>query len=467
MSETLSSVPPGRYDVFTGRAGGFRVTVLRPVQSSKVQPGTSTKESLLESASQDSLVPEGQPFCEREGQKLARRRFQNGSLFLRGKEEKKWIARWREDVIEAGQLKRVYRSEVIGTLKDFPTQRLAKRELYDRLSTVNDLRYRARPTSTFQEFVSRWQSMVLSQHKPSTQATIRSQIRKYLIPFFGSWKLREIGPEEIQRFLSGVKRSPKTVKNLFATLQMLWKSARAWGYVAHDAVSDAVLPKQRRARRRFFTIEEAQRILAAVCEPYYTFYWLAAESGMRAGELCGLRTDDFDLERGIVCIRQSVWRGKFQSPKSENAVRAFALSPQLLAHILEFLRRWQPNERRLLFATRNGTPWDANLLVKRKLYPLLDSLGIERGGLHAFRHMNSTLMDRLGVPLKVRQERLGHSDPRLTLDVYTHMVNADDLRFAAQIGEMLHSNSIAPELHPFAPKSQKEGVAVERQPLVN
>jgi hypothetical protein len=88
--------------------------------------------------------------------------------------------------------------------------------------------------------------------------------------------------------------------------------------------------------------------------------------------------------------------------KSENAVRCFALSPRLLAHIADFLKRWQPNERGLLFATRNGTPWDANLLGKRKLYSLLDSLGIERGGLHAFRHTNSTLMDRLGVPLKVR-----------------------------------------------------------------
>jgi integrase len=49
---------------------------------------------------------------------------------------------------------------------------------------------------------------------------------------------------------------------------------------------------------------------------------------------------------------------------------------------------------------------------------LLDSLGIERGGLHAFRHTNSTLMDHLRVPLKVRQQRLGHNDPALTLGVY-------------------------------------------------
>jgi integrase len=91
----------------------------------------------------------------------------------------------------------------------------------------------------------------------------------------------------------------------------------------------------------------------------------------------------------------------------------------------------------LLFATRNGTPWDANLLVKRKLYPLLDSLGVERGGLHAFRHTNSTLMDRLGVPLKVRQQRLGHSDSSTTLDTYTRVDSADDVRFTEQLDGIL------------------------------
>jgi integrase len=270
--------------------------------------------------------------------------------------------------------------------------------------------------------------------------------------------MREIGPEDVQRFVSGVKVSGKTAKNIFATMQMLWKSARVWGYVAHDAVSDVVLPKRQHVSRRFFSVEEVQRILASASEPYHTFYWLAVETGMRAGELCGLRVNDFDLERGLVSVRQSVWRGRFQSPKSENAVRSFALSPRLLAHIADFLKRWKPNERRLLFATRHGTPWDASLLIKRKLYPLLDSLGIERGGLHAFRHANSTLMDRLGAPLKLRQQRLGHSDPALTLGVYTHVASEDDLRFAEQLDAILRPN---------APKLETEGVAPGRQPLVN
>jgi integrase len=97
--------------------------------------------------------------------------------------------------------------------------------------------------------------------------------------------------------------------------------------------------------------------------------------------------------------------------------------------------------------------------VKRKLYPLLDALGIERGGLHAFRHANSTLLDRLGVPVKVRQERLGHSDPALTLGVYTHVASEDDSRSAEQLDGILH---------PIAPKKEKpEPAAVANSGSIN
>jgi|SRR5579872_6761944 len=404
------------------------------------------------------LSAQGQQIGERGGS-LARRRFQKGSVFLSGKKNRVWVGRWREDVIEDGRIRRTYRSEVLGSKSDYPTKRLALRELEKRLSVVNDPRYRARPTAKFAEFAPRWESLVLTQHKPSTQVTIRSHIRKHLVPFFGHLQMRDIGPEEVQRFVSSVKVSAKTAKNLFATMQMLWKSARTWGYVAHDAVFDVVLPKRHRVAHRFFSVEEVQRIFASAPEPYHTFYWLALETGMRAGELCGLRVNDFDLQQGFVSVRQSVWRGKFQSPKSENAIRSFALSPRLLAHVADFLKRWKPNERGLLFATRNGTPWDANLLVKRKLYPLLDSVGIERGGLHAFRHTNSTLMDRLGVPLKVRQQRLGHSDPSLTLGVYTHVESGDDVRVALQLDGILH---------PIAPKKEKpESAALANSGFIN
>lgn len=369
---------------------------------------------------------------------MARRRFQKGSLFLRGKRNPVWVGRWREDVIEEGRVRRIYRSEVLGTLAEIPTRPLAERELQSRLSTVNDPGYRARPTATFQQFASRWENTVLSQHKPSHQGTVRSHIRKYLLPFFGRFTLREIRTEQVQRFLSGVTASPKTVRNLYITIRSMWKSARVWGYVAHEVCEGLVLPKSHRARRIFFTLEEVQRIILEAAEPQKTLYWLAAETGMRAGELTGLRLDDLDLEGRMMHVRQSAWHGKIQSPKTENAYRAFALSPQLCSHLAGFLRTWRPNEGRLLFATKNGTPWDSNQVVKRRLRPLLRSLGITVAGLHAFRHANETMMDRLSVPLKVRQERLGHSDPRMTLGTYTHVASADDRRIADQLGEILH-----------------------------
>jgi integrase len=72
---------------------------------------------------------------------------------------------------------------------------------------------------------------------------------------------------------------------------------------------------------------------------------------------------------------------------------------------------------------------------------MLRDLSIPHCGLHAFRHANSSLMDRLGTPVKVRQQRLGHSDPNITLGIYTHVASEDDRRIAAQLGEILRPNA--------------------------
>ena len=387
---------------------------------------------------------------------MARRRYQRGSLFLRGKRHRVWVGRWREDVIEAdGTLRRPYRSKVLGSLSDLRTRKLALRELERHLAPINDPRYRARPSCTFAEFANRWQNTVLTQHKVSTQFTIRSELRRHIVPFFGPCLMRDIRPELVQGFVSQVKTGPKTVRNLAATLRMMFRSARAWGYFSHDPLEGVVLPKARKPVRHWFSLEELQRILASAEEPERTFYSLAAETGLRAGELCGLRVEDVDLQRGLLFVRQSAWRGRLQEPKTEGSIRKFALSVRLLEALQAQLRRSKPNSDQLLFITRNGKPWDAGAVVKRRLHPLLAQLGIPRCGLHAFRHANSSLMDRFNTPMKVRQQRLGHSDPRTTLGTYTHAASEDDRRIAEQLGAILH---------PDAPKLAETGIAALEQP---
>ena len=405
------------------------------------------------------LAAQGQQVDEQIGATdLSRRRYQKGQLYQKQRGgEKVWVGRWREDVIEAGRTRRVRKTQVLGTLRDFPTRKLARRELDRRLAKINDPHYQPTVVVTFGEFIERWKEKELVNFKPSTAATIRSQIGRHLVTMFGSVQMGELTTERFQSALSSMAstHSPKTIRNLRATLQIVWRSARAWGYVQHNAVEGLRVPRRSRTERFFFSLEEVRRILSAAKEPQHTMYWLAAETGMRAGELAGLRWADVDLELLTVRVMQSVWHGKVQDPKTANAVRMFALSPQLVSHLRTFKDSWRPNTDGLLFATRNGTPVDMNLLVKRKLHPLLKELAIlvpKGTGLHAFRHTNSSLMDRLSAPLKVRQERLGHSDPRLTLGVYTHVASEDDVRVASKLGELLGQPEKLDSVGPCAQK---------------
>ena len=200
-----------------------------------------------------------------------------------------------------------------------------------------------------------------------------------------------------------------------------------------------MLPEVKRVRRFFLSQREIQLILAKAQEPHRTWYGLAAETGLRAGELCGLTVDDIDLEREMLQVRQSAWRGKLGDPKTAESIRVVELSPQASRHLRTFLESWHPNQRRLLFATRNGKPWDQNLLLKRKFKPLLRALGIQvpRGnGFHAFRHANATLMNSFGASQKLRQQRLGHADGSPVTDtIYTHVISEDGKRIAAQLGK--------------------------------
>jgi integrase len=374
---------------------------------------------------------------------MARRRYQKGSLLPKSGLPKNglWIGRWREDVIQPdATIRRLYKWEVLGTIQDYPTRKLALRALEARLSTINSPTYRARPTARFAEFANQWDATVLSQHKRSTQSSTRSQLRKWLLPQLGSVALKDLDGQRLQAFVSNCKCNAKTVRNLVATLRMMWTSARAWGYVAHDPFDGLVLPKRGLVQTFAFSLEEIKRIIGSANEPHKTFYSILAETGIRGGEICALRVADLDLENAVIYVRQSVWRGQIQTVKSKRGNRRFPISPELVEHIRAYLLTWRPNTLGLVFATKNGTPWDHSLVRKRKFHPLLRKLGIPQCGFHAFRHGNATLLDQIGAPMAVRQNRLGHADAQTTMG-YTHAVTADERRIAEELGKILHATA--------------------------
>ena len=201
--------------------------------------------------------------------------------------------------------------------------------------------------------------------------------------------------------------SPKSLRNLIVLLRMMWNQAKAWGYVQHDPFWRLVLPERQPLNERCLTLGEMKALVLVATEPYKTYYWILAETGIRAGEIGALTISNLLLDEGAIRIVQSVWHGTIQTVKSKKGNRTCEISPLLVEHLRKYVNAWKPNRLGLLFATSSGTPWDTDTVRKRRLYPLLAKLKIERCGFHAFRHGNATVMDQEHVPMATRTNRLG------------------------------------------------------------
>jgi hypothetical protein len=165
---------------------------------------------------------------------MARRRYQKGSLRLRGERNKMWTLRWREDVLEpSGEVRRVERTTVLGTSRDIQTRRIAERRAEAILAQVNRPDYRPVKLSTFAEFVERWRTQALSLMKPSTVHAAESHVRCYLVRRLGKLRLEEITQETAQSLVAELAKrvSRHTVLNVLGTLCSILTSAKQWGYV--------------------------------------------------------------------------------------------------------------------------------------------------------------------------------------------------------------------------------------------
>lgn len=379
---------------------------------------------------------------------MARRRFQQGQLFLRGKKKKVWVGRWREDVIEEdGFRRRIFKSVILGTLEELPTKRLAQRELEEKLVAVNNIYACPKINVTFGQFVFRWEELVLKLHKPSTQASVKQHLKKWLLPKFGDVVLDDIRPEHLQHWVLQVPLKPKTVRNIVASFRMVWKSAKDWSYVKHNALEGVRTPSLGEQHRPFFTQEQMISIIQETkTQPYKLIMALAAETGMRIGEIIGLRVKDIDFEKQFLHIRQSCWQGHITTPKTRNGIRKLGMSDDLVPLLKDFLaNHWQDNPNNLLFCTKTGKPLESNNINHLGLHPVLRKLGISQCGMHAFRHGNATLLNALEFPVRTIAERLGHGSLQTTMFVYTHETDERSRmvgqRVAEQIRATLNSNA--------------------------
>jgi len=375
------------------------------------------------------------------GVNLARRRYQQGSVkFVEGK----WRGRWREDVVLAdGTAKRVNKKTILGTKEDLKTKRLAQRELDLILSPINSVHYRPTYQITFAEFARRWSEKIkpIAYKAGGSQATAGRHVKGKLVPAFGNIELKDITTEVLQSYVADLLAnglSAKYVRNIISTMSAMWDVAMNWKYVNHKPFAELTLPECECSDVEPYSQEEVITIFRSAREPFRTFLWILGETGMRPGEVCALDAKHVHVHDRVISVRQNESLGHIVSPKTHAGFRDFAISAQLAEYLKVFIGA---RKEGLLFVSKSGRAWRESKVVEKKLRPLLRQLAIKARGLHSIRHFNATLMDRGHIPIKTRQSRLGHADPRMLLGTrnrggYTHVIGEDDRRAAAMFGDM-------------------------------
>ncbi|MEW5989728.1 MAG: site-specific integrase [Chloroflexota bacterium] len=242
--------------------------------------------------------------------------------------------------------------------------------------------------------------------------------------------------------------SPTTVRYAYSVLRIALGRALKSGRVLRNVATLVDPPSKARTEMHPLSADHARALLTFVADDRLGgLYGLAIATGMRQGELLGLRWADVDLDAGIVAVRHTLRRGTrdLAEPKTERARRTLRLGQEARSILREHRRRqaaerlaagrrWQDGG--YVFATRIGTPLDSRN-VTHALQVALDRAGLPRQRFHDLRHAYATLMLEAGEELAIVSRTLGHADLSTTADVYAHLTPAMLDRSAARMDGIL------------------------------
>lgn len=292
------------------------------------------------------------------------------------------------------------------------------------------------------EYLDRWlKDSVEGNVRPRTLSNYQLQVRQHITPALGRIKLKTLTPLHVQglyRQKLNAGLAPASVRYIYAVLHRALKQALRWGLVPRN-VSEAVdLPKLVSEEVDALIPEEARAFInAARGDRFEALYVVAVTTGMRRGELLGLRWSDINLD-GTATLRaarqlQRMRDGsglRFVTPKGGKG-RTIRL-PAPTVEALKAHRARQAKEKLkagplyrdtgLVFASQIGTPLEPSNIDQRSFKPLLKKAGLPDIRFHDLRHTCATVLLSEGVNPKFVQELLGHADIKLTLGTYSHFL---------------------------------------------
>lgn len=341
----------------------------------------------------------------------------------------RWEGRYIREYNEAGKAK--YGS-VYGKTYAEAKKKLAAQKEQQRLAALQGC------NMTINELLAKWLDTKVSRVKASSFARYQILIRTHLSPELGPLPVHKLTVQILEDFLAKKRKSgrldgtgglsAKSVNDIAIILKSALKLARRrFGFVDRNNASDFSVPDAPKHRVRVFSDCEISRIkcLAADDQDANSFgYLLCLNTGLRIGELCGLKWSDFDRKENTIHIERTVQRinhdGKtevvIQTPKSECSDRIIPLHPVMMQALLN-LKANTPSGAYFLSGTEK--PVDPRTMQYR-FCSFLKRAGVEARNFHTLRHSFATRCIENGMDAKCLCELLGHSNVKTTLQLYVH-----------------------------------------------
>jgi len=307
---------------------------------------------------------------------------------------------------------------------------------------------------TVGQFLDRWLADVAKPSvRPSTYESYAGHVRNHLKPALGHIQLAKLTPQQVQTMLTektAAGLSPRTVQYIRAVLRRALGQAMKWGLVARNVATLTEPPRSAKKPVQPLTAEQARAFLDFTKDDRLgPLFHVAITTGLRQGELFGLRWPDVDLAAGTLTVRHALQRinGKptLVAPKTDKSRRTVTLPASAVAALREQRKRqlqerllagsrWQ--DWGLVFASTIGTPLEPTNVTHR-FQRLLADAGLPRQRFHDLRHCAASLLLAGGVPLRTIMGILGHSQISLTANTYTHLAPALERDAAAALDAVL------------------------------
>ena len=345
------------------------------------------------------------------------------------------------------------------------TQKSALKQLHQLLDLYRDVDLTEECRMTLGEWMDKWMDeYMIFTIKENTIKGYRSQIDHQIKPFIGHKQLASLTTADIQKFYNKIKKegrvhphpihghvlSDSMVRKIHMMLHEAMEVAVRERYIVRNPTDNTTIPKKTTTEKQVLDDSQLNRFLEAIQgEPYWhDFFYVEVMTGLRRGEICGIKWSDIDFNEGTLCIKRSVSTKEgggvsIGETKTDAGVRTIIMPPSV-ATLLWKKRSDAINEWVFPHYTNPSDPLHPSSAYK-KLKTLLKRLELPLLRFHDLRHTFATQATDGGVDPKTLAGILGHTDASFTLDTYTHVTSDMQRGASAIVNNMMQQFLITEE----------------------